>query len=127
MIYDKGGAIREIWNRVKAKGFIDFEKKMADTLATQLGVSTGVSKKVKDPELNVDYWEHPAVTKYLELLKKKDAKTLDKPFLIGGKSTGITLGQAGEVLRYGRSIQAISEVKPKLTPKLKPAPIRKRE
>ncbi|MFA7685181.1 MAG: N-acetylmuramoyl-L-alanine amidase [Candidatus Gracilibacteria bacterium] len=108
MMYNKGySGIKKLWERSGQKTFDSFERKVADELARQLGIPAGPAARVRDPHFNVDYKEYPAIPKYTELWTKKD-RILSKKFTINGKNSGLTIGQVGEVLRYGRIIEGIS-------------------
>ena len=109
MIFNKGfRGIKKLWELSGQKNYAAFEKKLADELAVQLGASVGPQVVVRDQAnyMNVDYKEYPAIKKYLELYSQ-NSSLLKQPFKVNGTETGLTLAQAGEVLRYGRIIEGV--------------------
>ncbi|MBI2453790.1 N-acetylmuramoyl-L-alanine amidase, partial [Candidatus Peregrinibacteria bacterium] len=107
MIYNGGpGNIKRLWKILKPQSYEDFEEKLNDAFAAQLGTSPGKASSVMDPEYRALYRQYPAAAKYLELLNKKD-KILETPLTVNGKETGITLGKVGEMLRYTRLLEGI--------------------
>lgn len=113
MLYNAGfGTIRRLWRKLKPKSFKDFEKKLSDLLAKQLGVKAGPFRRTFDKNYEVCYQEHPAIKKYIELYSKNPwHQSLQKTFRINNTPLkGISTGKVGEVLRYVRMIEAISQL-----------------
>jgi hypothetical protein len=111
MMHNKGPTkIGALWDKLGANSYRDFQNKLSDALARQMGVPTRESRMVADRSYSVNYEETPAIRKYIELHNAKNWSQLSKPFLIDGEQVeGLVVGQVGEVLRYSRIITAMSD------------------
>jgi N-acetyl-anhydromuramyl-L-alanine amidase AmpD/LysM repeat protein len=111
-IFNKGpGTIPKLWALSGAKSFEEFEKTMSLELTKQLGAdASSVSEYKDDANYGVRYLEYAGVSAYLKLGKEDPQRS--KHFTVNGKKIEIgkdylTVGQAGEVLRYSQLIKAI--------------------
>lgn len=106
-IYNKGFQnLKTLFEMTGAKSYKEFEGKISDALVAQL--EPGAAKRSAESKLdaiyNVPYLEYQGVTIYLKNIT--DPK-LNGSFKLNGKDTGMTIRQAGIVLRYGRLVEGI--------------------
>jgi len=113
-LYNKGyNNVSLLWDALKVHDYQQFEAELSKAMCAQLKISSTPPKRKKDLEYGVSYLEYAGVTAYLD---QKNKNLLAKPLLIQGKpiinaqKEKITLGQAGEMLRYARVIEGIANL-----------------
>ncbi|MBI4127332.1 LysM peptidoglycan-binding domain-containing protein [Candidatus Peregrinibacteria bacterium] len=108
-IYNKGyGNLSKLFEITGAQSYEDLEMALSNALTNALEPSLNNMKRdtALDAAYNVSYVEYPGVKAYLNHLSEE---TLQRHLVLNGKDTGLTLEQAGIVLRYPRLIMGIRQ------------------